>query len=274
VSILISLLLVSFVVLIHELGHAIAMVRRGVQLDSFSIGMDLGLGLPKFTFRIRKLGGVRVIISPILIGGYVRTTADGARHMKKMSYADSAVISGAGIVANLVSGLLVCTFVSAIVAVNKGDWSHLGIYIPLVVACLIVAFRQAFCRYVILPIGIASIPFIVYVLIRHGLDQLGGIVMVIQLFSEMDGSASTPLEHLVAYANSFWIVSVGLAHMNTLPLKVLDGGHIAEAVMKRFHRPWRKRARAVYGILSTAAIVSLIWLVMVTDVARLVYGKF
>lgn len=72
---IIMILLISILVLVHELGHYIAAVANGVRVTRFGIGMPIGPSLKLF-----KLGHTTFYIHAFLFGGYV-------------SFADDAIIA-------------------------------------------------------------------------------------------------------------------------------------------------------------------------------------
>ena len=68
-SVVLTLLALSFMVIVHELGHMIAAKRFGVLVHEFSIGMG-----PKL-FSV-KIGETAYSLRLLLVGGYVRMAGD------------------------------------------------------------------------------------------------------------------------------------------------------------------------------------------------------
>ena len=65
-SIIIMILLLSFLVLIHEFGHFIAAKAFGMKVDKFGFGLPLGPTLFE-----KKIGDTTFLIHALLLGGYV-----------------------------------------------------------------------------------------------------------------------------------------------------------------------------------------------------------
>jgi regulator of sigma E protease len=78
-GILVSLLVLSFLIFFHELGHFVAARRMGVQVDVFSIG---------FGKKIieKKYGKTSYVLSMIPLGGYVKMKGQDDADPTKISY--------------------------------------------------------------------------------------------------------------------------------------------------------------------------------------------
>ena len=106
-------------IFVHELGHFLAALRRGLKIERFSIGF----GPKLFTW---KRGGVEYCISALPFGGYVALPqlADmGAleggdesddEKLPPLSYADKMIVSVMGAVFNVLFALLLATVLWAI----------------------------------------------------------------------------------------------------------------------------------------------------------------
>jgi regulator of sigma E protease len=70
------------------------------------------------------------------------------------------------------------------------------------------------------------------------------------------------------------VISVNLALMNLLPIPVLDGGNIAQALLEGItRRPLSPRTRMVAQAIGLALLVTLMIVVFGNDIARIVGGK-
>jgi regulator of sigma E protease len=78
-GIIVSLLVLSFLIFFHELGHFVAARRMGVQVDVFSIG---------FGKKIieKKYGKTSYVLSMIPLGGYVKMKGQDDADPTKISY--------------------------------------------------------------------------------------------------------------------------------------------------------------------------------------------
>ena len=65
-NIIIMLILISLLVLVHELGHYLAARAFGIQVSHFGIGLPIGPTLFE-----TKIGETKLTIHAFLLGGYV-----------------------------------------------------------------------------------------------------------------------------------------------------------------------------------------------------------
>jgi regulator of sigma E protease len=82
-GILVSLLVLSFLIFFHELGHFIAARRMGVQVDVFSIGFGKKL-------YSKMIGKTEWSISAIPLGGYVKMKGQDDSDPTQVSYDDDS----------------------------------------------------------------------------------------------------------------------------------------------------------------------------------------
>lgn len=79
-GIIVGLLVLVFLVTIHELGHAIAAIRNGVKVEEF------GIGFPPTAWSKRLKNGILFKINLIPLGGYVRLQGEHDSANKKGDY--------------------------------------------------------------------------------------------------------------------------------------------------------------------------------------------
>lgn len=121
-SIIIMLLLLSLLIIVHELGHLIAALSFGIKVDKFGFGLPLGPTLFE-----KKVGGITILVHALLLGGYVSFAEDDKecdlpedspeRFLNKPVWQRLIVVS-AGVIANVICAFFLVLF-SAIV------WNHL-----------------------------------------------------------------------------------------------------------------------------------------------------
>ena len=121
-SIIIMLLLLSLLIIVHELGHLIAALSFGIKVDKFGFGLPLGPTLFE-----KKIGDVTVVVHALLLGGYVAFAEDDKdcdlpedspqRFLNKPVWQRLIVVS-AGVFANVVCAFFLVLF-SALV------WNYL-----------------------------------------------------------------------------------------------------------------------------------------------------
>ena len=109
-SIVIMILLLSFLVLVHEAGHFFAARWLGIKVSKFGFGLPIGPILYS-----KKVGDVDVVVHAFLLGGYVSFPDDEKdsgipldseeRFMNKPVWQRMIVIS-AGVIANIITAFV------------------------------------------------------------------------------------------------------------------------------------------------------------------------
>ena len=121
-SIIIMILLLSFLVLVHELGHFLAAKAFGMRVDKFGFGLPLGPTLFE-----KKIGETTFVIHALLLGGYVSfpddekecsLDEDSPERFENKPVYQRAIVVSAGVISNVVTAFLL-VFLSALI------WKHL-----------------------------------------------------------------------------------------------------------------------------------------------------
>src|SRR5687768_12153616 len=99
------ILLLCLSVSLHELGHAFAMRKYGLEIKEICL---LGLGGSRlFSFRIKKLfGETPITVRAFIFGGFVMPTSFGSRRVYCIDYYKAGHIYGGGIAINFLFGAL------------------------------------------------------------------------------------------------------------------------------------------------------------------------
>lgn len=121
-SILIMLLLLSLLIIVHELGHLAAALSFKIKVDKFGFGLPLGPTLFE-----KKVGDITILVHALLLGGYVSFAEDDEncdlpedspqRFLNKPIWQRLVVVS-AGVIANVICAFFLVLF-SAVV------WNYL-----------------------------------------------------------------------------------------------------------------------------------------------------
>lgn len=265
IALAIALVLMNLIV--HEMSHAYAMARYGVELEKAGIGIPVpGLTV---TLRLPRLS-VPVTFSPLLLIAYVKPTDKGQKQLDALPYEKKATIFGVGILSNaVISALLLPVYLYWI------DWQFSAV--PMVLWILLggvaaigllgIVMPRKVSAYVLPVSGIVMMAGLVWMLapgfmadpgyaVTHGgavvdgAAQVGGPVMIARLI----GQASDPIFALVLGM----MIGNGLAVANMLPLPPFDGGHISRAYLTEMFGP--RVAKAVSTVL---AFVGLFFIFMV-----------
>lgn len=121
-SILIMIILLSILILVHELGHFLAARMFGIKVKKFALGFPIGPTLWQ-----KQVGDTLVLVHAFLIGGYVEFEDDDKdcdlpkdspdRFLNRPIY-QRAIVTSAGVVFNVICAYLIVIFASF-------HWGHL-----------------------------------------------------------------------------------------------------------------------------------------------------
>ena len=113
-SIIIMIILLSFLVLVHEAGHFFAAKALGIKVSKFGFGLPIGP-----TLWSRQAGDVEIVVHAFLLGGYVSFPDDEKdaelpadskdRFLNKPVWQRMIVIS-AGVIANIITAFVLVLF--------------------------------------------------------------------------------------------------------------------------------------------------------------------
>lgn len=120
-NIIIMLILISFLVLVHELGHYLAARAFGIQVSHFGLGLPIGPVLYE-----TKCGETKITVHAFLLGGYVsfpdddeenedakKLPLDSPKRFKNKKPWQKAIVVSAGVFANVVFALFLVMFCAA-----------------------------------------------------------------------------------------------------------------------------------------------------------------
>ncbi len=109
-SIVIMILLLSFLILVHEAGHFMAARMLGIKVDKFGFGLPIGP-----TLWSKKVGDVEVLVHACLLGGYVAFPDDDKESDLPLDSKDRfinrpvwqrMIVISAGVIANIITAIV------------------------------------------------------------------------------------------------------------------------------------------------------------------------
>jgi membrane-associated protease RseP (regulator of RpoE activity) len=232
-----ALFLIFLAVLVHEIGHAIAMVKTGIGVKELGIGIG-GARWPRLsrTFVSKSDPDETFTLSlyPLLIGALVRPRHE--ERIKELPYRDQAFIFGAGIIANIFF-TLVCMLVlrvffpevhSRVFPVWIAPW------MLITAIALVLWYARVITAYIFPLFSIVITYWFVTSLLRLSgtalIENSGGIVFAGQIAQ----SFSTEIWQAIYFGG---FISFALAATNVLPIFPLDGGLTMSALIHRFSSP-------------------------------------
>lgn len=117
-SIIIMILLLSFLILVHEAGHFLCAKALGFKVSKFGFGLPIGP-----TLWSKKIGDVEVLVHACLLGGYVGFPDDEKDSGIQIPEEDKfinypvwkrMIVISAGVVANIIIAILLVMFTAAV----------------------------------------------------------------------------------------------------------------------------------------------------------------
>lgn len=117
-NIVIMILLISFLILIHELGHFMAAKAFKIKVDKFGFGLPFGPVLFK-----KKFGETEFLIHALLLGGYVSfpdddinsdLPADSPERFQNKPIYQKAIVVSAGVIANVICAIFLVMLTATI----------------------------------------------------------------------------------------------------------------------------------------------------------------
>lgn len=112
------LLLISLLILVHELGHFMSARMVGIKVDKFGFGLPFGPTLFK-----GKLGDTEILVHALLLGGYVAFPDDDPETSKETNpdelFKNKAVwkrvfVVSAGVIANVLCAIFLVIFCASV----------------------------------------------------------------------------------------------------------------------------------------------------------------
>lgn len=261
---------------LHELGHAFAMKKYGVQIREITL---FGLGPRLFGFEaIRIFPGIPINVRLWPVGAYVMPSEAGARTMEKLSLGCRADIFAAGPKVNfLMGGVLILAAASLSFHLHVGNTeaiAGLGVG-SLLCGLLLWKFPRVMGALLIPAIGIVGFIFLCVQIfsvsnVEEATSVVNGPIGIGRMTLSLIGSDSLLQEVYVILALGGFI-SFGLGTFNALPFPPLDGGHIMVGVIRSLidNEEWWERNQG-YIITPLSIMLLVLFLVAIgSDILQL-----
>ncbi|MFC1638686.1 site-2 protease family protein [Patescibacteria group bacterium] len=265
---LITFLVFAFVIFVHELGHFIVMRRNGVRVHEFSIGF--GPRLASFEGR----DGVTYSWRLIPLGGFVRPEGEGPEGMGEAAPWARIKIALAGPMMNCA----VASVCAVAVLYAGGEQSPVMqspvvSWIPYAIRPIVVGVTASFLLSFATPLLVAYLAatnfttFFTGMVGPIGIFQMGGSMGGGSL--PADAAEPTALMAFVSAMLFMWLLNVGIAGFNLMPMFPLDGGHVVTAILERLGLKRDSEVIAWYRRVTFALTLGLIFMVFAADFMRL-----
>lgn len=233
---LLTILIISLTIWVHEWGHLLAARLVSIPVRTFSVGF--GPRIIGFTHR-----GIDYRLSLIPLGGYIEPFISTEEELYAIPMYRRVIFTLGGVTANIVFAVvMLCAY-----RILSQDMSPASAFL--------LAANNAFSFMLLI---ISSIPS----LLTSGGDLAGVIGIVRQGGSFMESSYL----QMFSFAG---LLSLNLAVINLLPLPVLDGGKVIFYALEKIAPPIRKMSVGL-SIAGWIIILGLTILATSNDIAKLI----
>ena len=260
----------NVLVLLHEIGHMMAMRATGLQVEELAVGMYVP-GVPGIEIYTDS-SGTRYSFYPVPLGGYARAASE--ERVAALTYWQKAQVRSAGIWVNL----FVFAVIAAIrIAVTRptGKVERVIFWGALSIITLVGAAPAATCAFVTPMLMFAVTGYLVYVVVRHAISDgafpiLGPIGAarfvrhrtVVSQEHQGVSHQETPFGAARRYLEA---ISLAIALVNIIPVMPLDGGwlmvHLLDAAgLPEVATAWK------YG--TTCALPLIVGYICYSDITR------
>jgi Zn-dependent protease len=231
---------------LHELGHAFAMRKYGIEIKEICL---LGLGGSKLiSFKIRKLfGETPITIRSFIFGGFVMPTSFGSRRVYCIEYYKAGHIYGGGIAINFLFGALLFLIHS----VAEGRFNTGMVWTIGTLFALGIAPKFTFRLYPLL--GLMLLGLIFKDLMPDTANQSGSTVSVIDTIRRLAYRGNSISDTI--YLGG--LISIFLGIINCIPVLPSDGGKIIERMLCSISYKHRKLIIGIYKLAIIPLIVLL-----------------
>lgn len=256
-----TVLVVLLVILIHELGHYIAMRRNGVHVNVFSVGFGPVL------WQTRLKDGMVIKLCLVPLGGYVQARTEGDRSMERASLGARFRIFAAGMFFNASVAFVVAVPLFAF-------WIRIPpVFMPYVdmvgaprwATPLVAAFIASFGVWLATPVILAKT-------LMGGaskfLASTSGPIGIVTLGNSMVEHAPTPQAASIGVLVFFIVLNGGIAGFNLIPIYPLDGGHMFELMVQKIVGRPIPKIIDVYRRIGTALVLLLAMAVIGSDLLK------
>jgi Zn-dependent protease len=245
-------ILISLILLAHEIGHWVEMDRHGIPIEKVSLGMSLGLPLPEFKFKLSSFPGIDFALNVLPIGAYVQPTELGSKKMEKLPITDQIIIDGAGVWVNVLMGIafgLIATSKEKRLSKNRKKKRYLILTLSFLV---IYVAKNFFCTYFIGIFWLAITIAVIMMTISKMKSRRPRRSPEKKKAKKLLKLAASPISDVIFTKKVFRfteIVCYILAAANILPIPPMDGGRVAEVLMAQYFPPMVVMIFTICGFL-------------------------
>ncbi len=236
-SYLIMFMLISFLILIHELGHLIAAKLSNIPIELFSVGFG-----PKL-WSFRK-GQTEYRISALPIAGYVLPKVEDVDDFFQIDSSRRIAFALGGPLANIILAVICLGFLNALT---------MGLSFYAVLIFPFVQITKITSQFLYALPSLFSNP-----------GKLSGVIGIVAMGGQMVAGDFLNILNLAVMLN------INLAVLNLLPILPLDGGKIVFCLFEKIHRSLLK-LRMPLTVTGWVLLLGLLSYVTVLDMCKYVF---
>lgn len=241
----VTALLVAFV--IHEAAHALVVRKLGVPISEAGLGLPIP---PQARIRHRRIP-FDLMVSPWLLGAYVRPHPDHQHTLDELPYRPRAWYLNAGIVVNLVAWMALW---AAAYALEGRALPAVGY---LTAAAAVWAARHLVAAYLLPALALPVLALTVFSLTLSWHKGETGFGFAGAL--DAAPAAGSSIATIIAFFGSINLI---VALFNTLPLFGLDNGRTVSMIVQRWAGP---RVNTAYQVTGACLLLLSVVLAVGTD---------
>lgn len=234
---LIMFMLISFLILIHELGHFIAAKLSNIPIQIFSVGFG-----PKL-WSFRK-GQTEYRISALPIAGYVLPEMEDLNDFFQISSSRRIAFAMGGPLANIILAVICLGFLNALT---------MGLSFYDVLIFPFVQITKITSEFLYALPSLFSNP-----------GKLSGVIGIVAMGGQIIAGDFLKILNLAIMLN------INLAVLNMLPILPFDGGKIVFCLLEKIHRSFL-RLRMPLTITGWVLVFGLLSYVTVLDMCKYVF---
>lgn len=266
IGILVTFFVLGLAIFVHELGHFLVMRRNGIKVLEFAVGFGPRLAA------WQGQDGTVYALRAIPLGGFVQPEAKGPQSMEEARPWVKFKVALAGPMMNCVLAFAVLTGMLYTEADASPLLEHsLVVWLPTFLRPIVVALFASFALAIVTP---AIFGYMVVTNFMSLMSGMAGPIGIFQMGSSMGGAEPTATSVLMGGLYFMWLINVGIAGFNLMPLHPLDGGHCVKAILAKIPGLNRPVVFKWFNYVTAGLVIALIVVVCAADILRLAGFNF